>query len=104
MFCIVSNSQLQYKIPPCRNCFEGIFLYRYTVYDLIAEGLYQVTLDIDLCLETNGPCTLETTVFKNTLLPKKVCKLYSGFVNASKYVVAKSIIEIVEMTCRKIQP
>ena len=74
----------------------GIFLYRYTVYDLIAEGLYQVTLYIDLCLETNGPCTLEITVFKNTLLPKKVCKLYSGFINASKYVVAKSIIDIVE--------
>ena len=66
------------------------------MYDLIAKGLYQVTLDIDLCLETNGPCILETTVFKNTLLPKRVCKLYSGFVNASKYVVAKSIIEIEE--------
>lgn len=57
---------------------------RYTVYDLTAERQYQVTLHVGLCLEAHSPCIFGTTVFKNTLLPKKVCKLYTGFAHASK--------------------
>lgn len=71
-----------------RSCFVYM-LCRYTVFDLTAERQYQVTLHVGLCLEAHSPCIFETTVFKNTLLPKNVCKLYSGFAHASKskYIV-----------------
>lgn len=59
-------------------------LFRYTVYDLTAERQYLVTVHVGLCLEAYSPCRFETTVLKKALLPKKVCKLYSGFANTSK--------------------
>ena len=47
-------------------------------------------------------------MFKNALLPKKVCMLYSGFVNTSKYGVTEFRIIIVEKSsianCRKLLP
>lgn len=57
-----------------------IFPYRYTVYDLKSDRMYQLSLNISLCLETSNPCLLETVVFRNVFLPKKPCSLTPGFV------------------------
>lgn len=53
------------------------------MYDLKVDRKYQMILNISLCLESSGPCVLETVVFKNSLLPKKPCSLITGFVQKS---------------------
>lgn len=42
-----------------------------------------MSLNISLCLESSGPCVLETVVLNNSLLPKKPCSLITGFVQKS---------------------
>ncbi|XP_062596534.1 uncharacterized protein LOC134257978, partial [Saccostrea cucullata] len=53
---------------------------KYKVYDLKADRKYQVSLNISLCLESSGPCVLDSMLFDNALLPKKPCSLNTGYI------------------------
>lgn len=81
--------------------FIYIFLNRYSVYDLDSDGMYIVDLNISLCFESASPCALDVEVFKQTVLTKRECPKYTGFLQSGecqeKYLTAIQNINYVEL-------
>ena len=69
-----------------------LFFDRYSIYDLDNDGMYLVDLNISLCFEAAGPCALEVEVFKQTVLTKRTCPKYTGFLNSSKHQHASNFL------------
>lgn len=46
--------------------------------------MYIVDLNISLCFESASPCALYVEVFKQTVLKKRECPKYTGFLQSSK--------------------
>ena len=65
---------------------------RYSIYDLDNDGMYLVDLNISLCFEAAGPCALEVEVFKQTVLTKRTCPKYTGFLKSSKQQHASNFL------------
>lgn len=49
------------------------FLCSFTIEDLYGSRQFLVNLDVNFCFESYGDCYKNITVFKDTLLPKKLC-------------------------------
>ena len=50
-----------------------LFFLSFTIEDLYGSRQFLVNLDINFCFESFGDCYKNITVFKDTLLPKKLC-------------------------------
>lgn len=46
--------------------------------------MYIVDLNISLCFESASPCALDVEVFKQTVLKKRECPKYTGFLQSGK--------------------
>ncbi|XP_062603466.1 uncharacterized protein LOC134265233, partial [Saccostrea cucullata] len=88
--CITTHTPLQRSLStvldldPCNQRISlGIenFVHEISLYDFqFADRKYQVSLNISLCLESSGPCVLDSMLFDNALLPKKPCSLNTGYI------------------------
>ena len=52
---------------------------RYKIEELENEGVYLVSTNVSICLDSNGPCELDLKILENAKLPKSVCDFSQGF-------------------------
>lgn len=78
--------------------FVGFFS-RYSIYDLESDGMYIVDLNISLCFESASSCDLDVEVFKQTVLKKRTCPRYTGFLQSGKSKTYIHVLSKVGQIC-----
>jgi hypothetical protein len=58
---------------------ENDYCLRYKIEELENEGVYLVSTNVSICLESNGPCELDLKILENVKLPKSLCDFSQGF-------------------------
>ena len=58
---------------------ENDYCLRYKIKELENEGVYLVSTNVSICLESNGPCELDLKILENVKLPKSLCDFSQGF-------------------------
>ncbi|KAK3101942.1 hypothetical protein FSP39_007535 [Pinctada imbricata] len=66
---------------------QGVLRLEYEITDLSSERKYQVDLKLKVCFESGGPCVAEIAILSGTLLPKKVCKWDTDFLDSTFSIV-----------------
>ncbi|VDI79784.1 Hypothetical predicted protein [Mytilus galloprovincialis] len=59
----------------------GVILLDYDIEDLKYKRQYVVNLQLSVCFETTGPCTISIPVLTNAILPKSVCDWKNNFID-----------------------
>ncbi|VDI38368.1 Hypothetical predicted protein [Mytilus galloprovincialis] len=65
---------------------DGVYLFGvirldYDIEDLKYKRQYVVNLQLSVCFEATGPCTIRIPVLTNVILPKSVCDWKSNFID-----------------------
>ena len=58
----------------------------FRLFNLQEDEEYVVDLDLSVCLESGGACSLKQTVLSQAVLPKPQCALTEGFKKSSKSI------------------
>ena len=61
-----------------------IIFFRYMIYELRSNRVYQVDMNISVCFESDDNCLFFQRVLTKAILFKKPCSLQTGFIDTSK--------------------
>ena len=62
------------------------FIFRYSIDDWKGQQLFLLNMEVNICLEAAGPCTLELPILKDLKVPKPVCNLEKSFYSFGIYI------------------
>ena len=61
--------------------------FRYKIKDLAYAQQYLMFAEIAICLEYDGDCEVNQTIFDNTILYKTPCNMDMGFIVEGLYII-----------------
>ena len=75
-------------------CYLLKICFRYKIENLAYAQQYVMFTEIAVCLEYNGDCEINQTIFDNTILYKTPCDMNIDFVEEGLYFVQNQVCNI----------
>lgn len=63
----------------CYTKISFVFSFRYSLEDLNGERMFLLNMDLSVCFEAEGSCSLKLPLLRDVFIPKPVCNLDQGF-------------------------
>ncbi|KAL3873866.1 hypothetical protein ACJMK2_036950, partial [Sinanodonta woodiana] len=74
---------------------DGMVQLNFSIVDLKAKRKYLINMEVGVCFESEGPCLIRSTIFKDVTVPKKPCLFNASFLNQdfslSDWTINKSL-------------